>query len=197
MRPNPCLRLALAVALASPVAGCIELDPAAPPDPAAPVEIDEISVIAYVSHYKDPNLFAQISATPYPSALAGTAYIQLYASIDATSQFDRIAPEVNGSDARIPAGGIVVREVLDENMTPLRLTVMAKGPAGYNSHLGDWYFAVTNLQGVPQLKDGAPRSGRLVDCYGCHVPRAADDYLFGVPMADREPEAEAGSGTGS
>ena len=196
MVANRCLRSVVAVACALPAAACIDLDPSAPADPAAPVSIDEITVIAYVSHYRDPEMFDQISE-PYPSALAGTAWIQLYSLRSATSQFDRIAPEVNGSNAVIPAGGIIVREVLDDSMTPLRLTVMAKGPAGYNPNLGDWYFAVSNLQGVPQVKDGVPRSGRMVDCYGCHVPRAGDDYLFGVPMIDREPVAGSSAGSGS
>lgn len=170
-------------------AGCLDLDPATT-DPAAPVEIDEITVIAYASHYRDPAMFEQISESPYPSALAGTAFIQLYALRGVTTQFDRIAPELSGSQATIPAGGIIVREVLDDTMTPVKLTVMAKGPAGYNPRLGDWYFAVTNLQGVPLVKDGVPRSGRMVECYGCHVPRAGDDYLFGVPQTDREPGEE-------
>jgi len=188
MTRNLTYRIALVIALASHGLGCAQLDEPTPPPPPAPVEIDETLISGWVSHYRDPAIFDQVSGTPYPSALSGTAFIQVYVSRDSMTPFSVIAPELSGSEAVIPAGGIIVREVLDANKLPLRLTVMAKGPAGYNPHLRDWYFAVSDLQGVPLLdKDGVPRSGRMTDCYGCHVPRAADDYLFGVPMDDRAP----------
>ncbi len=190
MTSHRAYRIALVIALAS--AGCAELDQLeapAPPPPSGPVDIDEQVVLGLVSHYRDPSVFDKISQTPYPSALTGTALIALYSSKDATQSFAPIAPEFSGTKENIPAGGIVVREVLDADGNPLKLTVMAKGPAGYNTRLGDWYFAVTDLHGIPLLdSSGAPRSGKIVDCYGCHVPRASDDYLFGVPMSDRAVE---------
>lgn len=183
----------LAIALAT--TACVELDGPVPDPPAAQVQINEDVIIGMVSHYRDATVFDKISETPYPSALTGTAYIALYSSRDATTDFEPIAPEYSGSQQSIPAGGVVVREVLDTDMNPLRLTVMAKGPAGYNTRLGDWYFAVTDLHGIPLLgTDGQPRSGRMVDCFGCHVPRASDDFLFGVPMDDRS-TSDSGSTT--
>jgi hypothetical protein len=74
---------------------------------------------------------------------------------------------------------------------------MAKGPAGYNPAIGDWFWAVTDLNGTPIVEEGAPRAGRLADCYGCHVPRETDDYLFGVPAADRGSAGGTGSGSGT
>jgi mono/diheme cytochrome c family protein len=121
----------------------------------------------------------------YASAVAASSSIELYASRDATAAYRAIAPEASGSRASVPEGGVIVREVLDASGTAQRLTVMAKGPAGYEPILGDWFFAVTDLAGVPAVENGQARAGRLVDCYGCHTPRAADDYLFGVPLDQR------------
>jgi hypothetical protein len=56
---------------------------------------------------------------------------------------------------------------------------------------------VTDLNGSPIVEDGVPRSGRLADCYGCHLPRESDDFLFGVPAADRGSATGTGSGSGS
>ena len=165
--------------LAAPGLGCI-----APIDAPQEVEINEAAILAAVASYRDPGTFDHVSGMAYPSAL-GSSNIELYASRTVTVPYADIMPEASGSQAMIPEGGIIVREVLDATGAAQRLTVMAKGPAGYNPEIGDWYWAVTDLQGTPIVESGVPRSGRLADCYGCHLPRASDDYLFGVPMIDR------------
>jgi hypothetical protein len=149
------------------------------------VELDDSAILDAVAHYRDPASFDHVSRGAYASALGGSSYIELYASSTAAVPYASIAPEVSGSAAKIPEGGIIVREVLDAMGIAQRLTVMAKGPAGYNPNVGDWYYAVTDLHGAPVLESGVPRTGRLIDCYGCHLPRASDDYLFGVPTIDR------------
>ena len=165
--------------LAAPGLGCV-----APIDAPQAVEINEAAILAAVASYRDPASFDHVSGMAYPSAL-GTSNIELYASRTVTVPYADITPEASGSQAMIPEGGIIVREVIDATGAAQRLTVMAKGPAGYNPEIGDWYWAVTDLQGTPVIESGVPRSGRLADCYGCHLPRASDDYLFGVPMIDR------------
>jgi len=65
------------------------------------------------------------------------------------------------------------------------VTLMAKMAAGYDSTLGDWWFGVTDPQGVPLSDANGPQVGRLTDCHSCHIPRATDDYLFGVPAIDQ------------
>jgi hypothetical protein len=61
---------------------------------------------------------------------------------------------------------------------------MVKGPAGFSPELGDWWFAVTDAEGVPMQTDAGTLTGPLVACSTCHLPRDADDYLFGVPASD-------------
>ncbi|HEY5945394.1 MAG TPA: hypothetical protein VIV40_07880 [Kofleriaceae bacterium] len=87
--------------------------------------------------------------------------------------------------------------MLDQTGTAQRLTIMAKGPAGYNPTIGDWFWAVTDLNGTPIAEQGVPRAGRIADCYGCHLPYASDDYLFGVPLVDRGTGTGSGSGSGT
>lgn len=184
------LDVARSLLLASLLCGCMH-DLV---DGGGSVEIDETAVLATAASYRDGATFDHISGSYYPSALATTSYIQLYANRTASAPYALIDPGATGSNAKIPVGGIIVREVLDKTGAPQRLTIMAKGPAGYNPAIGDWFWAVTDLDGTPIVEDGVPRVGRLTDCYGCHVPRASDDYLFGVPLADR---GASGSGSGS
>jgi hypothetical protein len=50
--------------------------------------------------------------------------------------------------------------------------------------IGDWWFAATDPAGNPLTTNGVLQVGRLDACHMCHIPRAADDYLLGVPAAD-------------
>jgi hypothetical protein len=189
------LHRALSLVLAATSSGClgaIETGPMA--------EIDEDAILAKVAMYRDLASFDPINAGAYPSALGTSSMIELYALRETADMYATINPVTSGSGVEIPEGGIIVREVLDTSGTAQRLTVMAKGPTGYNPELGDWYFAVTDLSAVPIIEDGLPRTGRLADCFGCHVPRMADDFLFGVPMAERStgvspPPPPQGQGT--
>jgi hypothetical protein len=67
------------------------------------------------------------------------------------------------------------------------LTLMYKGPPGYNPDLNDFWFGVTDPQGVPVQENGKAKLGRLEECYSCHLGRSNDGYLFGVP-ADVRPD---------
>jgi hypothetical protein len=120
--------------------------------------------------------FAQINAQPYTSSI-GAFDINLYVN-DATDAYARIHPETSGSNATMPVGTVIVREVLDGSGAVSKLTIMAKQPPGFDSTLGDWWFGEADPDGTPR------QLGRLTECHGCHLPRAHDDFLFGVPAAD-------------
>ena len=93
-----------------------------------------------------------------------------------TKAYRAIHPEA-ASSASIAVGTVIVREVFDAQGQLAKLTRMAKGPSGYDPTLGDWWFGEATPDGNPV------RLGRLTDCHGCHEPRAAEDFLFGVPKA--------------
>lgn len=127
------------------------------------------AMMEIASSYKT---FTRINAKPYPSTL-GAFDINVYVRGDAR-EYRGIHPDTAGTSS-IDVGTIIVREVLDANGRLSKLTLMAKGPRDYDPSLGDWWFA--ELGAV----------GRLIDCHSCHIPRAGDDYLFGVPREAQRP----------
>lgn len=124
---------------------------------------------------------AKVNATPYVSDI-GPFDVNCYVHGD-VADYRKIHPEANGSHATVAPGTVIVREVLDASGTTTKLTVMAKGPAGYDPSIGDWLFGVTDPQGKPLEKNGIVQLGRLTECHSCHLERAQDDFLFGVSLA--------------
>jgi len=127
--------------------------------------------------------FTKINTKSYASAI-GAFNIDLYVNQDAT-EFREIHPETTGSKVVLPVGTLIVRNVLDASGNITKVTLMGKGPAGYDPTLGDWWFGVTDPTGAPLTDTTGLQVGRLSGCHGCHVPRASDDFLFGVPAADQ------------
>ncbi len=116
--------------------------------------------------------FTKINVGPYVSTL-GAFDINVYVHGD-NRQYRTIHPETTSTET-MPIGTLIVREVLDADGKVAKLTMMAKGPAGYDPTLGDWWFGEATPDGVPM------QVGRLTACHSCHIPRATEDYLFGVP----------------
>jgi hypothetical protein len=139
----------------------------------------EDSMRAALSRYAS---FAKINRAPFASTV-GAFDVNVLVS-EANASYAMIHPEVSGSHVVLPAGTVIVREVLDASSAIAKLTVMAKGPPGADPPFGDWWFAVTDPHGVVQAADGVPQIGPMPACQTCHLPRAADDYLFGVAAAD-------------
>lgn len=145
------------------------------------IETVDGAALARVGAYHDMD---ELSREPYASELA-PARITVWFDGESEDEYLRIHPDVDGSGAHVAPGSMIVREVRDAAGTITKLTVMCKGPPGYNADLGDWWFAVTDPDGLP-LPDaaGTPIVGKVGDCYSCHAERAADDFLFGMPAAE-------------
>jgi hypothetical protein len=140
-------------------------------------ELDELT-LTRVQLYRS---MTKINAQPYTSNLGAFA-INCFAYGDLTG-YRKIHPERAGAGVTLAPETTIVREVLDANGRVAKLTVMAKGPPGYDPSLGDWWFAVTDPRGVPLEENGAAQVGRLTQCHDCHIDRARDDFLFGVPSS--------------
>jgi hypothetical protein len=155
---------------------------------ASGASVDESAILAAIADgaYATSPAFAQAS-TGYPSSAAAGSTVVEWVSADALAEYQSITPDGGGSNASLPVGTVVVRVVEDDAGSPTKLTIMAKGPAGYNAALGDWWFGVTDPTGVPATSDAGVELGKLTGCYGCHLPRSADDFLFGVPASARAP----------
>jgi hypothetical protein len=155
--------------------------------------VDPVAVLESIARggYATSSAFTRVTAAPYESAAAAGTMVSEWVSSFALNEYLAIAPEVTGSGATVPPGTTIVRAVLGEDGGVDKLTVMAKGPPGFNAALGDWWFAVTDPDGLPLEEDGGAEMGKLSGCYSCHVPRSNDGYLFGVPLTDRSVDAGA------
>ncbi len=158
---------------------------------------DDAQILAAVANgaYRKTSAFRPVSSAAYVSAIS-TSQIDVWVTASDYASYARIAPDKSGSGATLAPGAIVVREVLDASGAVSKLTLMAKGPAGYNPMVGDFWFGVTTPDGTPIVSNGVPQTGKVQECFGCHMPRAADGYLFGVPMADRAPPGGDGGVAG-
>jgi hypothetical protein len=150
---------------------------------------DEAALLATVANaaYRTSRAFVHVTHAPFASRAAAGASVELYVSAFAGADYARISPDASGSHASLPRGALLVREVQDGAGTVAKLTLMAKGPAGFNPALGDWWFGVTTPVGVPLVTDGGRQTGPLPACFACHDERGDDDYLFGVAPSARAP----------
>lgn len=180
--------LIVAVALVAPTAACLpamDFGGGGNSDGGA-VTIDEARILASVANgaYRHDPRFAAVSRQSYASA-AAAARVNVWVTAADWGDYTRIAPDKSGSGASLAPGAIVVREVLDGSGAVAKVTLMAKGPAGYNPTVGDFWFGVTTPDGTPMVAGGVMQMGKVQSCFGCHVGRASDGYLFGVPESDR------------
>jgi hypothetical protein len=148
---------------------------------ATPTDYDT-EILDVVANYKSA-AFTKVNSQPYASAVASVGNINLYAYGDAMS-YKAVHPET-ATTTTVGVGTVIVREVLDASGAVATLTIIAKAPAGFDSSLGDWWFGETDAKGVPTIVDGVAQVGKVTACHSCHVPREAEDYLFGVPAADQ------------
>lgn len=132
--------------------------------------------------YRGPD-FSLINPEPFPSTVAPGKTISLWVSNQGKDALSTIIPEASGSEAEVPVGTMVVREVLNGSVLET-ITVMVKLPKGSFPLGGDYWYAATDADGnVKQTADGMPVAGLLEDCGTCHLRRSHDAYIFGTPRA--------------
>jgi hypothetical protein len=154
--------------------------------------VDAGGIIAAVkngAYLTDPQ-FKAISKV-YPSA-KDPVYIAEWVSTDAFDLYSRISPEDGGApiNSDLPVGSVIIRVMYgdldagtpDNPGAVTHLTVMSKGPPGYDPDLGDWWFAVTDPNGNP-VEEGPLKD----DCHSCHKLERGlgNDFLFGAPTNER------------
>jgi hypothetical protein len=149
--------------------------------------VDTTAVLDSISNaaYRTDGTFKLMNPRPYASAVSGVANINIWVSASSYNDYARIDPAVTGSGATVKPGTTLVREVVDDTGTTDTLTVIVKGPSGYNPSVGDLWFAVTDPLGTPMSESGNPMMGQLTQCFSCHEGRSKDGYLFGVAKAAR------------
>lgn len=146
---------------------------------------DEDEILASLARFRSSADFVRVNQNPYPSALDPDKLVNLYVSAGSHEAYARIAPETAGSGSDVPEGTLIVREIQQPIGVVTSLTLMYKGPPGYNPALNDFWFGVTDPFRTPVEEDGLRMTGEIEDCYGCHLARPDDGYLFGVPADNR------------
>lgn len=152
----------------------------------APEAFDsDIQSIAQGQQYLQPS-FVRVNRDPYPTDLDATDLIDVYISGNDAAAFWQVDPESDDPAQGLAESAVIVRVVMDAQWTPEKLTFMVKGPPGYFPEGGDYYYAVTELDGTIAMSDaGKPMAGALEACGSCHARRASSDFLFGVPASNR------------
>lgn len=154
----------------------------------AAIDLDEfdLEVIDRVlAREHNSDSFVKINAEPYPTTLNTTQNIELYVDAENAESYSQIDPDNSGSFQELKEGAFIVREVWEEGRL-VKYTVMVKREPGYFPDTGDFYYAVFDAVGnVEQTDDGELKAGALDACAVCHIPRADDGYLFGVPLYEQ------------
>jgi len=124
------------------------------------LELFDIQMLEKASHVSQ---FTKINTKPSASAI-GAFNIDVLVNQDA-AEFKQIHPETSGSKVVMPVGTLIVRNVLDAAGKVTKVTLMAKGAAGYDPTLGDWWFGVTDPSGAPLTDATGLQVGRLSACH--------------------------------
>lgn len=152
----------------------------------AVLDIDEQAILSSLADFRESPAFVPVNQATYETALGTGAAINVFVAAHAFDSYSKIAADASGSGATVPEDTLIIREVLDGPGGKLKtLTLMYKGPPGYNPDLADFWFGVTSPTGAVIEENGIRKAGRLQECYACHLTRAQDGYLFGVPAANR------------
>ncbi|MGO8999221.1 MAG: hypothetical protein ACLQVI_38335 [Polyangiaceae bacterium] len=189
----PLAVLALTACSMAPTSSPDDLLPGSEYSAPSSASVDEAAILASIARgaFRESGAFVKVTNAPYPSVAAPGKMVDEWVSSLGSAEYAGIAPDGGAVTADLPPGATIIREVIDSSGSVSALTLLVKGPAGYNPAIGDWWWGVTDPDGVPAVGDAGLELGRLTQCYSCHVPRQAQDFLFGVPLDDR---ASGGSG---
>jgi len=126
--------------------------------------------------------FRKVNEQPFPSTVSPDKTVTLWISEAGYDEFTRVSPDHSGSQAAVPVGTVIAREVLSGGALDT-ITIMARLPDGSFPLGGDWWYAAATPDGKIKLdpETGAPLAGMLANCGTCHLRRSADDHLFGAP----------------
>ncbi|MEM9453970.1 MAG: hypothetical protein AAGF11_07310 [Myxococcota bacterium] len=142
-------------------------DPDDPDDP----EVDEDAILAQAMAYEQELTLL----TPEPELSethSDAASVRVWGSSSAAELFSSIDPDDPTQEVSFAEGDMFVKEHFDEAGEVNGLTVMFKGPEGYDPDARDWYWA--RIRG-----DELTHSGRVQWCIDCHEAAFNSDLVVG------------------
>jgi len=157
-----------AVLLVGAVAGCGEDDT----QQAEWMDIDEVqSNLDTMSED-----FQLMNTQPFPSQVAADRFINVWANELARSVYDDVHVDGEATGGRLPAGAMIVRELVDAEGQRVKYTVLVQQPEGSNPDTQDMWFSETGPDGKLRTDDLS------ATCFTCHAARPDHAFLFGVPL---------------
>ena len=190
--------LALALTAAAVAAGCdpaigeIGLHPLPPPAwpawrrracpvrPRQPDPAEEGVLQALFDEFGLP--MHKLNAAPVPSIAVPGSSLDLYVSEDGIDHYMQARMDASGSRTALPEGTVILRVVRDGAGKVAKYTVLAQREPGFNPP-SDLWFAVYDTEGkLARDAMGAPVEGAITSCTTCHLSRADDGYVFGMPQ---------------
>ncbi len=140
-------------------------------DEAQAVEIDEDEVLAAGMDYASQ--LEQLSDTPEVSEThSDAASVMVWGSADAAKRFLSIDPMDPTQEVTFEEGTMFVKEHFDAAGAKVGLTIMYKGPEGYDSAARDWFWARVRGNEVTHR-------GRVDFCSDCHEAAHNTDFVVG------------------
>lgn len=94
--------------------------------------------------------------------------------VDAAAAEDYAGLSLGGTPTFEPQT-ILLKEQLNADATLNSVAVMYKGPSGYSTSTGDWWFGLVNPDGTVRL------GGQPASCVDCHAAVETQDWAWGLP----------------
>lgn len=183
--PRRRLAVALASALALPLACAGEAGDSSGDTDTAGESIDEAKVVAEVLAF-DQGDYTKVNTTPLTSQHAA-ATVDVWVPNALTDLYYQIIPGDPSSSATFPAGAILIKHHWTAGGASDGWTVMVKGAAGYDPDALGWWWARLLADGSFAGDGMTEYKGNVGFCVSCHKSGAATDYVRGI-----DPAAHAG-----
>jgi hypothetical protein len=185
-RSIPFVSLVFALGAAALAAGCdpalgeIGLHPLPPPSGAATDPAETSALQLLFDQFAQP--MHKLNAAPVPSAAVPGSSLDLYVTELGMDDYMLARMDASGSRTALPEGTVVLRVVRDGAGKVTKYTALAQRERGFNPP-SDLWFAVYDTEGkLARDATGAPVEGAIASCTSCHLSRADDGYVFGMPQ---------------
>lgn len=152
------------------------LMPLAPPP--SPEEAESILAQRLAAY---PHALVKLTETPVRSVAAPSSFIDVWVSAHGVDAYQQIRPGKTSSHMTLPEGTVVVRAVRNAAGRLSKTTVLEKRAPGYNPPSDLWFATYEPGGQLAMDASGVPMEGRMPACNTCHLSRAYDGYVFGVP----------------
>lgn len=124
----------------------------------------------------------KLNAAPVPSIAIPGASLDLYVSEDGIDPYLQARIDTSGSHTVLPEGTVILRVIREAEGQVSRYTALAKREPGFNPPAALWFAVYDTAGQLARDPAGAPLEGPIQSCTSCHLSRAADGYVFGMPQ---------------